>query len=481
MTSNSDFRVAGRAGAPTSGPVGRRDWKTAIKAYTRPRVIGMGLLGFSSGLPYLLVFSTLSAWLNTVGVSKTAIGLFSWLGLTYSFKFVIAPFVDRVPLPILNRVLGKRRAWMLIAQIGLMTGLFCMGGTNPAAALGSLAWFGLLVAFSAAIQDVTIDAWRIEAVATDFQGAMAATYLAGYRIAMLVAGAGTFYIAAAASWATAYYAMAALVLVGMLTVLALGEPETATGDATELREQWAIDWLAARAAQPRWLRDIEHWVIGAIVCPFWDFFARYRREAVIILAVVALYRISDITLAVMSNPFYLDSGYSVEQIASISKIFGLIMTLTGAALGGVLVARLGVMRAALIGAILSAAANLVFAWLATLARPDLVDLTLTISAENLAGGIAMTALIAYLSSLTNTAYTATQYALFSSLMTLPGKFIGGFSGWMVEHAGYAWFFVTTSIAGVPAIVLLCWLIWRMPATSAPQRASYTRAHHDKET
>lgn len=432
-------------------------WRLALATYGQPRVIGMGLLGFSSGLPYLLIFSTLSAWLSTAGISKSVIGLFSWLGLTYSFKFIIAPFVDHVPLPWLNRWLGKRRAWMLLAQAGLFGGLLSMAGIDPGAGLKPLVWSGLLVAFSAAIQDVTIDAWRIEAMSVDYQGAMAATYLAGYRIAMLVAGAGAFYIAAWTSWASAYYVMAALMVVGMVTVLSLGEPDRSAASAAWQHEPWAADWLAARAGHPDWLLSIERWFINAVIAPFRDFFMRYRHEAFIILSVVALYRISDITLAVMSNPFYLDAGYSIGQIANISKIFGLIMTLTGAALGGFLVARIGVMRAALGGAVLMALSSLVFAWLATLADPGLLDLTLAISAENLAGGIAMTSFIAYLSSLTNTAYTATQYALFSSLMTLPGKFIGGFSGWIVENSGYAWFFVYTAIAGVPAIILLAWL------------------------
>ncbi|WP_423821581.1 AmpG family muropeptide MFS transporter [Salinisphaera sp. SPP-AMP-43] len=467
MTSNSEYRITGRAGAPEPQPEAsnKRDWKAALATYTQPRVIGMGLLGFSSGLPFLLVFSTLSAWLSMAGVSKTTIGFFSWIGILYSIKFFWAPVIDRLRLPILSRWLGRRRSWMLLAQAGLMIGLLCMAGTDPATNLEAMAWFGLLVAFSAATQDVTIDAWRIEAVAKDLQGAMAATYLAGYRIAMLVAGAGSFYIAAASSWSMAYYVMAGLVLVGVVTVLALGEPDVDRTRDNELREQWAIDWLAARAAQPAWLQRIERWIIGAIVCPFWDFFSRYRREAVIILCLVGLYRVSDITLAVMSNPFYLDAGYTPDQIASISKIFGLAMTLSGAAIGGLLVARIGVLRAVLIGGVLTASANLVFAWLATLAEPGLLDLTLTISAENLAGGIAMTSFIAYASSLTNTAYTATQYALFSSLMTLPGKFIGGFSGWVVDHAGYTWFFVDTAIAGVPAVLLVLWLMARTPSES----------------
>ncbi|RJS93973.1 MFS transporter [Salinisphaera sp. Q1T1-3] len=457
MTSHSDFRVAGRAG-PGPEP-NRRDWRGALVNYTRPRVIGMALLGFSSGLPYLLVFSTLSAWLATVGVSKTAIGFFSWIGITYSIKFFWAPVIDRARVPGLTRWLGRRRSWMLVAQVGLMVGLFCMARTDPATNLEAMAWFGLLVAFSAATQDVTVDAWRIEAVARDQQGAMAAMYLAGYRIAMLVAGAGAFYIAAAASWSTAYLVMAGLVAIGMLTVLALGEPAVEAGRDTELREQWAIDWLAARSAHPVWLQRVERLVIGTIVCPFWDFFSRYRRQAIAILCLVGVYRLSDITLAVMSNPFYLDIGYTPDEIASVSKIFGLAMTLAGAALGGLLVARIGLLKTVFAGAVLTSSANLVFAWLATVNGPGLVDLAITISAENLAGGIAMTSFIAYLSSLTNTDYTATQYALFSSLMTLPGKFIGGFSGWVVDdYGGYAWFFLYTAVAGLPAIALLVLLM-----------------------
>lgn len=457
----SEFRVSGHAGA-AAAQTGKRDWRAALFTYTRPRVVGMGFLGFSSGLPFLLVFSTLSAWLATVGVSKTTIGLFSWLGLTYSFKFLLAPFIDRFRVPGLGRWLGKRRSWMLVAQAGLMFGLFSMAGTDPVEALSTLAWFGLLVAFASSIQDIAIDAWRIEAVATDQQGAMAATYLAGYRIAMLVAGAGSFYIAAGASWPTAYVVMAALVGIGMITVLLLGEPDVDAEGEMAVREQWAVDWLAARAHQPAWLQRTQRWIIGAVICPFWDFLARYGRAALVILAVVGLYRACEITLAVMSNPFYLDAGYSPEQIASVTKIFGLIMVLTGAALGGVLVARIGVLRAALVGAVISPASNLVFVWLSWQSAPGIVDLAATISIENLANGMAMTAFIAYLSSLTNVAYTATQYALFSSLMTLPGKFVGGFSGWVVERFGYAWFFFDTALIGMPVIILLTGLVITQP-------------------
>ncbi|MES1924616.1 MFS transporter [Salinisphaera sp. T31B1] len=473
----------------------RRDWRAAWAIYAQPRVIGMAFLGFSSGLPFLLVFSTLSAWLAQEGVSKTTIGFFSWIGMMYSIKFFWAPVIDRLPLPVLGRLLGRRRAWMLVAQIGLASGLVAMALTDPTADLARLAWFGLLVAFSSATQDVAIDAWRIEAVADSVQGAMAATYQAGYRIALLTAGAGAFFIASATTWPITYLVMAALVGVGMVTVLLIAEPEASANAGRQPREPWVDAHLARCAFLPAALRDAYGWVLAAVVCPLVDFFARYGLPALLILLFVSVFRVTDITLGVMANPFYLDLHYTLAEIASVSKIFGVLMTIGGATLGGVLVVRYGILKPLLASAILAAATNLAFAWLATLMpgpqvlglfdagvadmarhgamnylfmpslyspwqpdNPGLVALALTVSADNLSGGMAGAAFIAYLSSLTNTAYTATQYALFSSLMTLPGKFLGGFSGWMVDQYGYVWFFSYTAAAGLPAIVLVCWLI-----------------------
>lgn len=468
-----------------------RGWRAAFAIYARPRVVGMAFLGFSSGLPFLLVFSTLSAWLTQAGVSRTTIGFFSWLGIMYSIKVVWAPVIDRLPLPVLTHLLGRRRAWMLLAQLSLMIGLAAMALSDPGMSLTRLAWFGLLVAFSSATQDVAIDAWRIEAIEDSAQGAMAAAYQAGYRIALLTAGAGAFFIASGTSWPTTYGVMAALVGIGMVTVLIVAEPEASNQPRTRNHEPWVaahLDRLALRAGA---LRDAYGWILTAVVSPLSDFFQRYGRAAAVILAFVAVFRVCDITLGVMANPFYLDMHYSLDQIASVSKIFGVLMTLGGAAVGGMLVVRFGIMRPLWAAAILTALANLVFAWLATLGQaatppafiaanahtlasysplaslisgtnvplltptdPGMIPLALTVSAENLAGGLAGSAFIAYLSSLTNTAYTATQYALFSSLMTLPGKFLGGFSGWMVDHYGYFWFFLATSLAGLPAILLV---------------------------
>jgi PAT family beta-lactamase induction signal transducer AmpG len=448
MTSSSDVTDSGK-----------RDWRAALEIYGQPRVIGMAFLGFSSGLPFLLVFSTLSAWLAQEGVSKTTIGFFSWIGVMYSIKFFWAPVVDRFPLPVLGRLLGRRRAWMLLAQFGLMGGLIAMALTDPTANLAALAWCGLLVAFSSATQDVAIDAWRIEAVAESVQGVMAASYQAGYRIALLTAGAGALYIASGTSWPITYFVMAGLVGVGMVTVLLVAEPEASKTAGSQPQEDWVVEHLQRHDFSPAWLHGAYGWVLGAVVCPLVDFFARYGKQALIILLFVSLFRVTDITLGVMANPFYLDMQYSLAEIASVTKVFGILMTLGGAALGGVFVVRYGILRPLLASAILAALTNLVFAWLATQNDPGTISLAMTISADNLSGGMAGSAFIAYLSSLTNTAYTATQYALFSSLMTLPGKFIGGFSGWVVDNFGYVWFFSYTAMAGIPAVLLIVWLLY----------------------
>ncbi|MES1943190.1 major facilitator superfamily permease [Salinisphaera sp. PC39] len=450
---------------------GEHGWREALVVYGRGRVLGMGFLGFSAGLPFLLVFSTLSAWLTEVDVSRATIGFFSWVGITYSIKFFWAPVIDRLPLPLLTRIFGRRRSWILLAQVGLAAGLTGMALTDPRTELATLAGFALLVAFSSATQDVSIDAWRIEAVPEEWQGAMAATYQAGYRAALLAAGAGAFYIAAATDWPQTYLVMAMLVAVGMVTVLLVGEPDVEPSASAAAREQRVIDFLERSDNLPGWLRDAGAWFIGAVVCPFVDFFARYGRLAVAVLVFVAIFRITDITMGVMANPFYLDIGYTKSEIASVAKIFGIGMTILGAAGGGALVMRFGIMRPLLGGAILAAATNLAFAWLATRSDPGLAGLAVTISADNLAGGMAGSAFIAYLSSLTNTRYTATQYALFSSLMTLPGKFVGGFSGVVVEAFGYAQFFIYTAIAGIPAILLAWYLMRQAGADASPDNGT----------
>ena len=435
-----------------------RGWLEALLVYTRPRVVAMIFLGFSAGLPFLLVFSTLSAWLRDIGIERTVIGFFSWVGVTYSIKVFWAPVVDRLPLPVLTRVLGKRRSWMLLAQIGVAAGLLGMSLTDPLSNISILAGFALLVAFCSATQDITIDAYRIEAVDPHYQGAMAAGYVLGYRIALLVAGAGAFYLAEGANWSVAYQFMAIFMGVGVFTTIVIREPAHLTDKNTIAREQ-ALEEKLGLAPDQGWWQRLATWFVDAVVSPFVDFFARNGKQALVLLALVALYRISDITMGVMANPFYLDIGFSKTEIADVTKIFGFFMTVAGAALGGILVVKYGIRRPLLLGAVLVASTNLLFAAL-SIFEPDLMFLAIVVSADNLSGGIATSVFIAWLSSLTSHAYTATQYALFSSLMTLPAKELGGFSGMMVDWQGYTLFFVYAAGLGIPAVLLSAYLLRR---------------------
>ena len=404
------------------------------------------------------MFSTLNARLADVGVETATIGFFSWLGITYSIKVFWAPVVDRLKLPILDRLLGKRRSWILLAQAGIATGLYLMAHVDATVAPEMMAFCGLLVAFSSATQDVAIDAYRIEVAEERLQAALAATYIFGYRLALLVAGAGALYLAEFWSWQVSYEVMALLVGVGMVTVLIVREPRVNHyAAAQDIADKIEHEASKRTHLNPRLARFIG-WFYAAIAGPFLDFFRRYKELAILILVMVAVYRISDIAMGVMANPFYLDfMGFSKTQVADVTKIFGFFMTIAGSLVGGVLVVRYGVRRILLAGAIMTAATNLLFVVLAQY-PPNIATLALVVSADNLSGGIANVALIAWLSSMTSAAFTATQYALFSSLMTLPGKFIGGFSGIVVAGFGYAEFFLVAGIMGVPAILLAIYMM-----------------------
>jgi PAT family beta-lactamase induction signal transducer AmpG len=418
----------------------------------------MLFLGFSAGLPFMLVFSTLSAWLREVGVERATIGMLSWVGIIYSIKFFWAPVVDRLPLPVLGRLLGRRRSWMLVAQVGIAVGLVNMAHLNPVGNLGTMAALALLVAFSSATQDISIDAWRIEAAPQPMQGVMAAAYQLGYRIAIMVGSAGALWIAADFGWMTAYTAMAVLVGVGIVTTLSISEPQPRVAQQSLAQEQRVIDWLERKAHWPEALQQLGSWFVGAVVCPFADFFTRYGKKlAILILAFIASYRLTDFTMGVMANPFYLDIGFTLKEIAAVAKGFGVVMSILGTIIGGVAVARLGTNRSLVLGSVLVIGSNLLFMTLAFQQTPSLAGLAMVVSADNLAMGVAGTALIAYLSSLTSATYTATQYALFSSVYALPGKLLMGTSGFVVDAVGYPWFFVYTSSLGLPALVMLYFL------------------------
>jgi PAT family beta-lactamase induction signal transducer AmpG len=433
-------------------------WREAVVIYSNPRVIAMAFLGFAAGLPFLLVFSTLTAWLTEAQVSRSAIGFFAWIGITYSIKVLWAPVIDRLNIPLLTRALGKRRSWMLAGQAGIAAGLFGMSLIGPGD-LVFLSGFALLVAFSSATQDIAIDAYRIEAVVDEFQGAMSASYIFGYRVGLLAAGAGALYCAEYFGWAPAYQIMAMLMGIGMITVILVSEPDHEVAQAAYSTEQRVVDFLVRSQHLPAWLRNLQAWFVGAVVCPFVEFFERNGRFALVILLFIAVFRLSDIAMGIMANPFYLDMGYTKTEIANVAKIFGFFMSIAGSAVCGVLVVKWGILRPLLVGAVAVAATNLLFAGLSLL-EPEVIYLAVVISADNISGGFAATSFVAYLSSLTNRAYTATQYALFSSLMTLPGKFISGFSGLVVDGYGYFVFFIVASAIGLPAILLVLVLIRR---------------------
>ena len=448
------------AGAASRGTntADRPSWGDTLRVYLEPASLRMLALGFSAGLPLLLVLGTLSFRLREAGLDRATIGYLSWVGLAYGFKWCWAPLVDRLPIPLLTRALGRRRSWLLVSQFAIMAALVGMALADPRSQLTLVVWCALAVAFASATQDIALDAFRIESGDADHQGALAATYQTGYRVAMIWAGAGVLWLAARAevapavaavagaapgvlyqqaAWTTAYLVMSASMLVGVLTVLFTREP-------------MRIELPPARNAAD--------WLKSALVEPFADFLKRYGKQALLILALIGTYRISDIVMGIMANPFYVDMGYTKDEVAAVTKLYGIIMTLVGAFIGGALSMRWGVMRVLMLGAVLSAASNLLFAWLAGHGH-DVTALIAVISADNLSSGLASAAFIAYLSSLTNVRYSATQYALFSSMMLLAPKWLAGFSGVFVDAYDYATFFTATAFLGLP-VLLLVWLATR---------------------
>ena len=401
----------------------------------------MLFLGFSAGLPLLLILGTLSFWLREAGIDRSTIGYLTWVGLIYAFKWMWAPLVDRLQIPLLTKLFGRRRSWLLFAQALIILGLVGMSTVDPKLALNSIVWCALLVAFGSATQDIALDAFRIESANSDHQAALAATYQTGYRLALIWAGAGVLWLAAraetgsgydASAWQFAYLCMAASIGVGVITTLLSNEP---------------VKYELTK------VRTAKAWLYQTLVEPFAEFITRYRWHAVLILSLIAVYRISDVVMGIMANPFYVDMGYTKDEVAAVSKVFGVVMTLVGAFLGGVLTLRFGVLRILFVGAVLSAVSNLLFAWLATQGH-DLHGLIWVISADNLSSGIASAAFIAFLSSLTNIRYSATQYALFSSMMLLLPKWLAGFSGVFVDNFGYQTFFFGTAIIGAPVLLLI---------------------------
>ncbi|MGB2172342.1 MAG: AmpG family muropeptide MFS transporter [Porticoccaceae bacterium] len=498
-------------------------WKESFRAICHPRVITLFFLGISAGIPLLLIFSSLSLWLREAGVDRSAVTYFSWAALGYSFKFVWAPLVNSLQIPVLTQKLGQRRAWLLLSQLMIMLAISLMAFVDPATnQLTAMALAAVLLGFSAATQDIVIDAYRIESADEQFQALMSSGYIAGYRIGMLIAGAGALYLASFfgstgdrysfAAWQSTYLIMAITMLIGVITTLCISEPDIKkTGAnitfaenslrffllftaavvgfigcyfvssqlAVDLKQQlgqlFSNGYLAATVVEL--LRLIfattiailiakllifigmvdQRQVNQAYIAPIKDFFNRYGLSlALTMLALIGLYRVSDIVLGVISNVFYQDLGFSKNTIASVVKSFGLGMSIVGGFVGGILALRYGVIRILFVGAVLSALTNILFIVLAK-AGQDIGLLYWVIAADNLSAGLASAAFVAFLSSLTNISFTAMQYAIFSSIMTLFPKVLGGYSGSIVEGIGYESFFLITALMGLPVLFLIVWV------------------------
>jgi len=502
----------------------KRNWKKTFQAWCRPQVTIMFFLGFSAGIPFLLIFSTLSIWLTEAGVDRSSVTFFSWAALGYSFKFIWAPIIDKMPLPFLTAKLGRRRSWLILSQCSVIVSLFWMAYTNPSATSHNLTFMAMaavLLGFSSASQDIVIDAYRIECVEEELQALISSTYIAGYRIGMLISGAGALYLASILgtskeyynypAWKTTYCAMALVMLIGVITTLVISEPDANKKRATynysaiqyfrflclfiftatifsltffyshrffiELKHL-SVNYFIISENLAGFIAESLRFVISlslaftaaylivilgisdrnmlqdTYIAPIKNFFDRYSlKTALLLLILIGFYRISDIVLSTISNVFFVDLGFSKEVISTISKTFGMLATILGGVLGGILTVRFGVLSILLLGAVLSCATNLLFLFLTHMGA-HVPTLTLVIAADNLSAGLASTAFVAFLSSLTHISFTAVQYAIFSSLMTLFPKLIGGYSGTIVSSWGYDNFFIMTTLMGIPVLVIV---------------------------
>lgn len=512
----------------SEGDLKKRTWRETLVTWSHPRVITMLFFGFSAGIPFSLTFFTLSIWLSEAGISPDIVTFFSWAALGYSFKFVWAPLVDRMPLPLLTAWLGRRRSWLLFSQIAIITAIVWMAMTNPAKshghnALAIMAMADVMLGFAAATQDIVIDAYRIECVETSLQALLSSMYIAGYRIGMLMAGAGALFLASHfegvgyhySAWRSTYLIMVIAMGVGVVTTLVIPEPELnrEVGDRTYSIWQYArflslfllvvglfatvffmsasfvesiktsltnhlamnkdlvnfgvetcrllvailFAGLGARFALFIGMVD-RKMVFDTYVDPIREFFLRYGgKTALLLLALIGFYRVSDIVLGSIANIFYLKMGYSKDVIAAVTKVYGVGMTILGGFLGGVLTLRFGVYAILFLGALLASASNLFYVLLAWTGGHHIAMLTLVIAVDNLSGGLAATAFVAFLSSLTNISFTAVQYALFSSMMTLFPRLIGGYSGEISMAWGYTGFFILTAAMGIPVLILI-WMV-----------------------
>jgi PAT family beta-lactamase induction signal transducer AmpG len=441
-----------------------RRWLASLAVYRDRRMLVILGLGFSSGLPLLLVFSTLSFWLKDAGLSVQAIGLFAAARIPYSLKFLWSPLMDRLPIPGLTSALGRRRSWMLVTQLGLAAAIVQLALSDPASTPELTRWLAIAVATLAASQDIVIDAYRIDRLPAKDQGAGAAAAVLGYRLGTLASGAGALILTGSGvSWQTTYLIMAGLMAVGVITTLICREPE-----AAELPEASKAQTPEARMVQPVGRRVAVH-LYQALIAPFIDLARRHGLVTVLLLVPFAiLFKLGDALAAAMSNVFVADIGFTKLEIAGIVKGYGFWATILGVVVGGWLVRALGMVRALWIGGLVQMTSNLMYTLQAHVGA-DLWVLTATIGFENLSGGVGDIVFVAYLSSLCNRSYSATQYALLTALASLVRNVASMFTGYWVAALGWPDFFLLTTAAAVPGLVAL-YALGRWGAASSPQRA-----------
>jgi MFS transporter, PAT family, beta-lactamase induction signal transducer AmpG len=448
------------SGAREKTPIGTRSasgrvagWLDGLAVYRRPRLIAILLMGFSSGLPLALTGATLSLRLADIGISLTEIGLFTLVRFSYSFKFLWSPLIDRLPIPLLTAWFGRRRGWALAIQAALIVAILVLGLIDPRISPWQTAFAAVVVAFLSASQDIVIDAYRIELLLPEEQGAGAAATQWGYRIGMLASGAGALYAATFGGWGFAYGLMAALMLVGMATVWLTPEPEAMR----------ALEPIVGASTGER----LKNWLGRAVADPFADLFRRFGTAGFILVVLfIVLYKFGEAIAGTMSNPLYVSLGFSKNEIATVAKVYGVVATLAGVAIGGVLVLRLGIFRALLVSGVLQMLSNLMYIMQVWVGH-DVPMLALTIGTENLTNGMGSAAFVAYLSGLCNVAFTATQYALLSSLATMGVNVLSASGGFLADQLGWTPFFLLSTALCLPGLLLLVWVMRVAPPASRP--------------
>ena len=424
---------------------------SAAKIYLDRRMLVMVAFGFSSGFPFPLVFNTLSLWLGEAGLPLAVIGTFSLLKTPYSFKWAWSPLIDRLPVPGLS-FMGRRRSWSLLTMLLVGMSIFAMSLTNPAENPSLMAVLTLILCVSSASQDIVLDAYRVENFKISEQAAASATFILGYRLGFIFSGAGALYLADVMSWNHVYAIMSGGILIGLAAVLSIREPKAET-------PKYLSDKNLSSSARFR------KFFQSAVICPFKDFMVRPGWAWILLF--ILLYRLSDAYISPMAYLFYKDMGFGYSQIATITKIYGTVATIVGMLVGGMLLNKMSLTRGLLFCGILQGLSNLIYI-AQTYAGNNLYMLTLTISVENITGGMGTAAFVAYISSLCNRQYTATQYALLSSLMSLARDVLASSSGWLVQHIGWSPFFITTTIMAVPGLLILIYLSRRFPLTAASE-------------